>query len=225
MASKPDIIFFGGTFDPIHMGHMDAVRIAQEAFPDARVVLVPSMVPPVSATTQKRVTSDFVDRVAMAVIAFDEWPRVDVSSVEEELPAPNYTFMTLETLRSENPASSLAWMIGADQLQQFMNWKNPRRILEIASLIILPRPAICQTELMDLARDVASKLGFSSSYDAEARRLDLDGGGSIYVMAQAPKTESSGEIRNLAAKDMNTLKGRVVPSVIDYIVDLELYQS
>lgn len=225
MVSKPDIIFFGGTFDPIHMGHMDAVRIVQETFPEARVVLVPAMAPPVSAMTQKNITSDFVDRVAMAVIAFDEWPRVEVSSVEEELPVPNYTVVTLETLRAENPVSSLAWMLGADQLQNFMSWKAPRRILEIASLIILPRPAMCQLELMDLARDVASKLGFSSSYDAEAKRLDLDGGGSIYVMPQAPKTESSGEIRELASKDINKLRGRVVPSVIDYIVDLELYQS
>ncbi len=225
MTTRPDIIYFGGTFDPIHMGHMDAVRIAQQVFPGVRVVIVPALAPPVSATTPKKVTSDFVDRVAMAVIAFDEWPRVEVSSVEEGLPTPNYTYVTLEALKSENPASSLAWMIGADQLQQFLTWKNPRRILEIASLIVLPRPALCQKELMDLAKDLASKLGFSFSFDADAGRLDLDGGGSIYVMQQAPQTESSGEIRELAAKDLKALKGRVVPSVIDYIVDLELYQS
>ncbi len=225
MSSKPDIIFFGGTFDPIHVGHMDAVRISQEAFPDARLVVVPSMAPPALATANKKVMTDFVDRVAMAVIAFDEWPRVEVSSVEEELPAPNYTYATLQALKTEHPGSHLAWMIGADQLEGFHHWKNPRIILELASLIVLPRPSLSRRIVIDSARELASKLGFSSAFDAHAGRLDLDGGGSIYVMEQTPQSESSTEIRALAARDIKKIEGKVARPVIDYIVDLELYQS
>lgn len=224
MAPKPEIIYFGGTFDPVHKGHMDAVRIAQTSFPGSKIVLVPSLVPPVSATAKKKVSTEFVDRIAMAVIAFDEWPGVEVSSVEEDLPAPNYTVATLEALKTANPGASIAWMIGADQLLQFTTWKNPRRILELSSLVVLPRPAMCRQELLDSAKNLVSGLGFASSCDKEARRLDLNGAGSIYILDEAPQSESSGEIRELASKNVKELQGRVAPAVIEYIVDLELYQ-
>lgn len=224
MTTSPDIIYFGGAFDPIHLGHMEAVKIAMAAFPSARVVLVPGFVMPASAEEIKSVATPFADRVAMAVVAFDEWPSVDVSSIEEELEAPNYTYRTLEALTAEHVGSSIAWMIGADQLASFPGWKNPKAILEVASLIVLPRPAMNPTELLGLSRQVASSLGFSSTVDCVHMRLDLDGAGSIYVMEHAPRSVSSTEVRKLAAGGLQKINGLVSPSVIDYIVDIGLYQ-
>lgn len=224
MMSGPNIIYFGGAFDPIHLGHMDAVKIAQETFPDAKVTLIPGNVLPVSESKTKTVAAPFVDRVAMVVVAFDEWPRVDVSSIEEELPAPNYTFQTLEALAAENPGSKLAWMIGADQLASFPKWKNPRRILELASLIVLPRATVSAGDTLDLATQVASSLGYSTRLDGERKRLDLDGAGSIYVMERAPLVVSSTEIRSKAGQSLKNLEGLVAPAVVDYISDLGLYQ-
>lgn len=224
-SRKPNIIYFGGAFDPVHKGHMEAVEIVRKAFPEAKITLVPGFVLPKSADEQKAVATPFVDRVAMVVVAFDEWPGVDVSSIEEELATPNYTYLTLERLAQDNPGSQLAWMIGADQLQSFPTWKNPAKILELASLVVLPRLSMAGGDLLELATGVASKLGFRTTVDKEAMRVDLDGGCSIYVMGQMPRTISSSEIRKLAAKNLKDIDTLVAPAVVDYISDLGLYQN
>lgn len=224
MSRAPNIIYFGGAFDPIHLGHMDAVKIAQESFPEARVILIPGCVLPESAEKTKSVVAPFIDRVAMAVVAFDEWPRVEISSIEEELDAPNYTYLTLEALAVENPGSKLAWMIGADQLASFPKWKNPKRILELASLIVLPRATVSAGDILELATQVASILGFSTALNGDRRRLDLDGAGSIYVLDRAPMVISSTEVRKLAGDNLKKIEGLVTPAVAEYIADLGLYQ-
>lgn len=220
-----DFIYFGGTFDPVHDGHVDAVRIVREAFPNAKITIIPGFQTPVSAGAVKAPMAPFVDRVAMAVVAFDEWPMVDVSSMEEELPAPSYTYRTLEALAADLPPSRVAWMMGADQLAQFMEWEKPRRILELASLIVVPRPDVGGAPSLELARNVATALGFSVNVDVKNMRIDLDGGGSIYVMERAPKSISSSEIRRLAAVGLKKIDGLVPASVVEYIADLGLYQQ
>lgn len=225
MIPTPDIIFFGGVFDPIHMGHVEAVGIAQECFPNAKIVLVPSFVAPITSEDIKHVATAFVDRVAMSVVAFDDWPMVNVSSIEEELSVPSYTHATLAALAEENPGSSLAWMIGADQLANFLRWSQPRKVLELASLIVLPRPAISPLDILETSKSVASFLGFSTTWDQANLRLDLDGAHSIYVMEKCPTSISSTEIRKLAASDLQTISGKVPPSIMEYISDIGLYQQ
>lgn len=220
-----DFIYFGGTFDPVHDGHVDAVRIVREAFPSAKITIIPGFKIPMSAGAVKSPTAPFVDRVAMAVVAFDEWPMVDVSSVEEELPAPNYTYRTIEALAADLTPSRVAWMIGADQLAKFAEWEKPRRILELASLIIVPRPDVSGAPSLELARNIATALGFSVTVDTKNMRIDLDGGGSIYVMRRAPKSISSSDIRKLAAVGLKKIDGLVPASVVEYIADLGLYQQ
>jgi nicotinate (nicotinamide) nucleotide adenylyltransferase len=225
MTHSPNIIYFGGAFDPVHKGHMESVEIAREAFPDAKIILVPGFQLPKTADEAKQVDTPFVDRVAMVVVAFDEWPGVDVSSIEEELPCPNYTFLTLERFAHENPGSKLAWMIGADQLQAFLRWKNPVRILELAGLVVLPRDDLEAYQLLDMATNVASSLGFSTTVDTEQLRVDLDGGGSIYIMKRKPLAVSSSSIRRLAAGNLKDIEPLVAPAIVEYISDLGLYQN
>jgi nicotinate-nucleotide adenylyltransferase len=209
-----DFIYFGGAFDPVHDGHVDAVRIVREAFPNAKITIVPGFQIPISAGAVKSPTAPFVDRVAMAVVAF-----------EEELPAPNYTYRTIEALAVDLPPSRVAWMIGADQLVKLIEWEKPRRILELASLIIVPRPDVSGAPSLELARNIATALGFSVTVDAKNMRVDLDGGGSIYVMERAPKSISSSDIRKLAAVGLQKIDGLVPASVVEYIADLGLYQQ
>ncbi len=161
----------------------------------------------------------------MAVIAFDEWPLVEVTSIEEELPTPNYTLQTLKALAGEREASKVAWMIGTDQLLVFPEWQNPRQILEHASLVVLPRPEFTAENTLEIAQKVATSLGFSVTVDAKNNRIDLDGGGSIFVMPEAPRSVSSTEVRRLASESLTKLDGLVPRAVVDYIAELALYQQ
>jgi nicotinate-nucleotide adenylyltransferase len=223
--SSVDFIYFGGAFDPVHLGHIDAVKIVREAFPDAKITIIPGFLVPVAGGGVKAPATPFVDRVAMAVVAFDEWPLVDVSSMEEELPTPNYTVQTIEALVGDLPAARIGWMIGADQLANFTEWKNAKRILELTSLIVLPRPAAKIDNTLQLAQTVATSLGFSVTVDSEHQRIDLDGGCSIHVMTKAPASTSSSEVRALAAQSLSKVQNLVPHSVIEYIADLGLYQQ
>lgn len=219
-----DFIYFGGAFDPVHMGHMDAVKIARDFFPNAKITIVPGFLVPTSEGGTKSVNTPFIDRVAMAVVAFDDWPLVDVSSMEEELPTPNYTYQTIERLSGDLPASRIAWMIGADQLAAFADWKNARRILELSSLVVLPRPDAAVKNILQLAQNTATALGFSVTVDEKNSRVDLDGGASIFVMPKAPTSVSSSRVRQLASESLKKIEGLVAQPVIDYINDLGLYQ-
>lgn len=223
--SPIDLIYFGGAFDPVHNGHLDVVKIVRKAFPTAKITIVPGFVVPKTDGSFKENLTPFVDRVAMAVIAFDEWPLVDVSSMEEELPTPNYTFQTVEAVSRDLPASRIAWIIGADQLATFTKWKNARRILELASLIIVPRPAANVGEIMALAQNVAKSLGFTVALDVKNNCIQLEGGGTMYLMTEVPASVSSSEVRGVAAESLSKLEGLVPPAVVEYIADLGLYQQ
>ncbi len=220
---NPDWIFYGGTFDPPHKGHMDSVEIARKVFSESQIVVVPAFAPPVSSHVQKDGVSSFADRVAMCVVAFDEWQNVQVSALEEDLGEPSYTVRTLRDLRAEYPSAKLAWMIGADQLVQFHNWHEPREILEMASLVVLPRPGQVKGDLLETAGKLATSLGFSISTDPEALLIKLDGGNAIFVLEENPASASSTELRTLLnAKDPG-LENFLCPAVLDYIDDVGLY--
>lgn len=221
---EPEWVFFGGTFDPPHLGHMEAVRFARSRFENAEIVLIPSFAPPSSKTEIKKVHASFADRVAMCVVAFDEWERVQVSSLEEDLEAPSYTIKTLRDLRSEYPTARIAWMIGADQLTNFPSWLEPKAILETASLVILPRPGQTKEDVVELAAKTASSLGFKTSIDRAEGVVLLDGAHMIFVLTDAPKTVSSTDIRErVAMSGAASLDGLVDANISAYIEDLELY--
>lgn len=223
---EPEWIFFGGTFDPPHVGHMEAVQYVRDHFTDAEIVLVPAFSPPVSKDQNKTVHASFADRVAMCVVAFDEWERVQVSSLEEDLEAPSYTIKTLRDLRAEYPTARLAWMIGADQLLGFANWLEPKAILETASLIVLPRPEVSKSDLVEVAAQLASSLGFKSSIDRDEGVVILDGGCPIYVLSETPKEISSTAIRSkMRDQGVVGLNGLVDESIANYIEDLGLYRE
>lgn len=222
---EPEWVFFGGTFDPVHVGHMDAVRIVRKRFPDAEIVLVPSFEPPVTKDSQKTVHAPFPDRVAMCVVAFDEWEKVQVSSLEEDLEAPSYTVRTLRDLRGEYPTAPLAWMIGADQLAGFAKWLEPKAILELASLVIVPRPGQSKTDLVDQATQLATSFGFKVSVDREENMVLLDGAHPIYILDEVPTDISSTAIREkIASSGVAAVSELVSEHVAAYIEDVELYR-
>jgi nicotinate-nucleotide adenylyltransferase len=224
MTWQPDIIYFGGTFDPVHLGHVEAVTIAHEVFPGSKITLVPSYDPRKNAVEAKAVDTAFIDRVAMCVVAFDEFSYVDVSSIEEDLDAPSYTIQTLKALRSENPELKVAWMIGADQLDNFPRWKSPREILELAALIVLPRKSVPMSDLVSRARDVIREVGCGEGR-VDGNVVEFGAGGRVIVLHRAPMDVSSTGVRQIAARDIRQAAALVPASVVDYIVDLELYQA
>lgn len=149
------LAFFGGTFDPVHHGHLIVARTVAERGGFARVHLVPAYQPP--HKTSARATPE--QRLAMLNLAVANEPLLAVSSVELDRPGPSYTYETLEALRAQHgPDTPLHWVIGADMLEELHLWRRIERVLELARLIVAVRPPWDQ-RLDALLDALAVKLG------------------------------------------------------------------
>ena len=135
---SPRIGVMGGTFDPIHHGHLVAAEEARWQFDLDRVVFVPTGRP-----WQKPVgVSPAEDRYLMTVIATASNPAFTVSRLEIDHQGPTYTVDTLRQLRAQSPAGTrLFFITGADAVLQILTWKEPDQVLALAEFIAATRPS------------------------------------------------------------------------------------
>jgi nicotinate-nucleotide adenylyltransferase len=127
----------GGTFDPIHYGHLVTAEEALVQFTLDEVVFVPTGQPWMK---EGRDVSPAEDRYLMTVIATASNPRFRVSRVEVDRDGPTYTVDTLRMLSSENPDAELYFITGADAMFEIFDWKAPGEVLSIAHFIAATRP-------------------------------------------------------------------------------------
>src|SRR5262249_19305642 len=128
----------GGTFDPIHHGHLVAASEVGHFFALDEVVFVPTGPP-----WQKgdRRVSPSEDRYLMTVIATASNPRFSVSRIDIDRPGPTYTIDTLRELRElRGPAAELFFITGADALRQLMSWQDADQLFELAHFVGCTRP-------------------------------------------------------------------------------------
>ena len=137
----------GGTFDPIHHGHLVAAsEVAAELDLD-EVVFVPTGEPWQKAGKK---VSPAEHRYLMTVVATASNPRFTVSRVDIDRPGPTYTADTLRDLRAQRPDAELFFITGADALEQIMTWKDVDEIWDLAHFVGVTRPG---HELNDFGRD------------------------------------------------------------------------
>ena len=143
----------GGTFDPIHLGHLVAAEEARWQFDLDEVVFVPTGQP-----WQKPVgVSPAEDRYLMTVIATASNPAFTVSRLEIDHQGPTYTVDTLRQLRAQSPAGTrLFFITGADAVLQILSWKEPDQVLALAEFIAATRPSF---DLERLVNEVPGAAG------------------------------------------------------------------
>jgi len=134
-TGRPRIGVMGGTFDPIHHGHLVAASEVARAFDLDEVVFVP--------TGQPYMKSDVTDaehRYLMTVIATASNPMFTVSRVDIDRPGPTYTIDTLQDLRDQRPDAQLVFISGADAVQQILDWKDHDALWDLAHFVAVTRP-------------------------------------------------------------------------------------
>ncbi len=127
----------GGTFDPIHHGHLVAASEVAHLFALDEVVFVPTGQP-----WQKvdRTVTPAETRYLMTVIATADDPRFTVSRVDIDRDGPTYTVDTLRDLHSQRPDAELFFITGADALGSILTWRDPDEVLDLAHLVAVTRP-------------------------------------------------------------------------------------
>jgi len=129
---------FGGTFDPIHVGHLVLAEQCREACGLDAVWFVVSGSPPHKPGERTPVA----DRLEMARIATAGHPAFSVSEIEARRPGPHYSVETLTAVRAERPDDDLFFIIGADSVADLPNWREPGEITRLATLVVVNRPGI-----------------------------------------------------------------------------------
>lgn len=127
---------FGGTFDPPHVGHLLAAVDAIEGLRLDRLVLVPASQQPLKVGTP---SSPPEHRLAMSRLLAGDDPRFEVDPIEIDRAGLSYTVETLAELARREPGAELFFLVGADALETFPRWREPRRVLELARLVVLRR--------------------------------------------------------------------------------------
>ena len=133
------LLIFGGTFDPVHNGHLLTARAALNILQAQRVVFVPANTSPHKLSTPHSAALP-QHRLAMLQLAVGDDPAMEVSAVELLRPAPSYTIDTLAILRRDRPGDTLILLVGADQLPALNTWKEIDTILATTPIAVLPRP-------------------------------------------------------------------------------------
>jgi len=182
---------FGGSFDPVHHGHLAIALAALESIPLDRVILVPARRSPLKESGP---VAEEADRLAMLQLATSDEPRFTCSRIELDRPGPSYTVDTLEALATSE--GRLFLILGADAARDLPRWRDPHRVRELATLVIARRPGsdhgdpaaiLLDTPLMDVsARELRARAarGRSLRYlvpDAVWRYIEEHG---IYRLAR-----------------------------------------
>jgi len=194
---------FGGTFDPVHMGHLILAEQCREQAGMDEVWFLPSYHPPHKA--EKGVTR-FEQRCDMIELAIAGHPAFRLDRVEKELPPPSYTAETLTELRRRHPDHEFSLLMGADGLPDLPQWYQPVRVVEQAGLVVVPRPGV----MLWTAERLAKALGV----DVAAVRLRF---------VACPMIEiASRELRRAIADGMS-VRYLVPRAVEEYVRERKLY--
>ena len=137
---------FGGTFDPIHLGHLILAEQCREACKLDRVWFVVAGAPPHKRNDRTAVAH----RLEMARIAIAGQASFAVSEIEATRPGPHYSVETLEAVRRDQPDDDLFFLIGADSLADLPTWREPARIAQLATIVVVNRPGLEEIDAANL---------------------------------------------------------------------------
>ena len=138
------VAFFGGTFDPVHLGHLTPAVRASETFGFDALVFVPTGQPP---HKQGEPLTPFAHRFAMVALATQAHDAFLVSAVEADRPGPTYTFDTLCRLKEAFPAGRHYFLMGSDSFAQIGTWHRWSELPDLVRLVVLHRPTVWGDEL------------------------------------------------------------------------------
>jgi len=233
--------FFGGTFDPIHRGHLVVARAAQERFSLKQVYFVPSGVPPFKLAHP---ITEFEHRYAMVALAVAgektfvpsllEAPRpTNVlhfqarSERGKPQPTPNYSISTVRRLRSiVGRSAKIFFIVGVDAFLQIASWREPEALLEEVEFVIASRPGSSMAQIaVALPPSIRPPAAALKPFSRRKPRGSLVlPGATLHLLDEINENVSSTQIR-AAAANKRSLDRYLTPEVADYIRKLQLYRG
>ena len=211
--------FYGGTFDPIHQGHLQSAIFVQQYCQLDRLELIPCHLPPHRA--HPGVSSEH--RAAMVRLAIAPYPQLGLNLLELAKNSASYTVETLELLRAQYPNDTLLFVIGMDSLTQFHRWFRYKDILKLCHLLVCQRPGY-QPDGVD------TKALLASQQLQSVNELQSKTAGGILILPNPLLDVSATAIRQSLQQsangnaDSHQSELTQIASVQAYILEHQLYQ-
>jgi nicotinate-nucleotide adenylyltransferase len=205
----------GGTFDPVHCGHLALAEAAGKLCGLSEIVLLPAAVPP---HKQHKVITPFYHRFAMLTAAVEAYPALHVSSIEQLLPKPSYTIDTLKYLQLHSAGEvELYFITGADAFLDIQSWKQYRNVLKTCHFIVFTRSGNKNKKLHALFKQLEYTKNDTAWYNSKYNKI-------IYTSVHSLPVVSSSNIRKLIAR--NKAVNKLIPEEVrEYIARHELYKK
>jgi nicotinate-nucleotide adenylyltransferase len=213
---------YGGTFDPVHNGHLEVARRVLALFELDEVFFVPACVPPHKRASG--ISSGF-HRFAMLALATEDDESLRISTVELDEPARPYAVDTIARMQAEMGGRRLFFLIGADSWSEIATWHEWQRLLGMCDLIVVTRPGYELSDKVPLAAlEVIDARGKSREEIAEL--LNREHPPRTFLTDAAIIEVSATTIRAAArSKDLEKLRALVPPAVASYIEKYGLYEN
>jgi nicotinate-nucleotide adenylyltransferase len=209
---------FGGTFDPVHYGHLRAASDVREALDLGELRLVPARDPPHRGTP----SASAAHRVAMLELALAEFPQLALDTREIDRIGKSYTVDTLRELRSEQPDRPLVLVVGVDTFAGLPQWHRWRELSELAHIAVVTRPG---TRVEDALHGPLAGL-WQNRYRKDKVQLETALAGAIFTVSVTPQPISATGIRAALAqgrKGIAKVRGLLPAAVLTYIDHHQLY--
>lgn len=203
---------FGGTFDPIHMGHLKALQAVNTAIPFEQTLLLPCHIPPHKASP--KISAEHRKNMLHALVAAYPWLTLDSRELQSD--KPSYTYHTLLHLKREYPQHHLCFIIGMDSMQAFDTWYEWQKILELCHLIVMKRGGF-DTRFNHTIGPLVSER------KAEHHESLLDHRAGRILFCDTPKTTLSSSVIREQIKESQSIDGLIPKEVIHYIHQHGLY--
>lgn len=192
----------GGTFNPIHYGHLILAQSALEQFALDQVLFIPS-----GHSYMKENVLDAARRYEMTQLAIEDHPSFDISAIEAERSGNSYTFETLTILCDQHPNRQYEYIVGADTLMSMDTWRKPEIIFQKANILCAIRKDHSMEALLRKQEELIKRYGARIHF-LETRSFDI----------------SSSEIRMRVHNKMN-VSYFLPKKVLDYIKEHHLYET
>ena len=215
------IAFYGGSFDPLHKGHLTIAEKLTEIFDLDEFVFVPAFHAP--HKKDKNPTSAF-QRFAMLCLATQNQPKIKVSKMELDVPERPYTVETLTKLKKDLPDAEIFFVMGADSWMEITTWREWEKVLTLTNIIVVTRPNYeigfshvtekIRTRIVDLREK-----GEGKREKVKGKRKE-----KIYITDAVQIDVSATEIRRGVRENSSDWRKQVPDEVAEYIEKYELYK-
>lgn len=220
---------YGGSFDPIHLGHLKTACFVLKSLELDCLYLLPNASPP----HKDSLKLPYTHRAAMIEAALADFhePKLQLSYLEQDSSVKHYTINTLETFGAEHPDSELYFVMGMDSLLTLDTWKDYPHLIDLANLVVLPRPHYELSALKSELHDIVAPYLIDLRHSENASPAD---GQNHYYLLPSPEVDvSSTEIRGLLQRDreelspeeLQHLHALMSPSALHYIAAHGLYRG